>query len=149
MESFLSSIAGHKASPGTNHTSLTPVTSTAEFGQTMKTGTLLRKERLKWSHCHCLIRNSFLECHKSNATTMGKPLLKLLLLGSEVLPLQVSSYLCSYLFPSLSYSFSLSSYFFLSLFLSFSLSSLLFFCSIIVFRTWYIYACMFNCIASI
>lgn len=61
-----------------------------EFGQVTKTGNLLRKERLKWSNCFCLVRNSFLECHKSNAATMGKPLLKLLLLGSEVTPAQVS-----------------------------------------------------------
>ena len=92
VESFLSSIVDSR----TNATLERDVPiSTVEFGQTVIRGTLYRKDRLKWSRCFCLVRNSFLECHKNkNAlSSRGKPLLKLLLLGSQVTSLQVCMYI--------------------------------------------------------
>ena len=89
VESFLSSIIENRAD--TSIDTDIPISS-LEYGQTSIKGSLFRKERLKWSRCFCLIRNSFLECHKNSsaAASSQKPILKLLLLGSQVLPNQVS-----------------------------------------------------------
>ena len=71
--------------------------SSLEFGQTLMKGPLLRKDRLKWTKCHCLIRNSFFECHK-NSDVSSKPLLKLLLVGSQVTSNQVSILLYTFVY---------------------------------------------------
>lgn len=85
IQSFLDNLATTR-SPSSIGLPLVP----AEFGQCTIKGNLYRKERLRqWSKCHCLIRNSFFECHKSSASSGSKPLIKLFLPGSSVIPLHV------------------------------------------------------------
>lgn len=89
VESFLSSIMENRPSNAPSYETGISVSS-LEYGQTLMKGPLLRKDRLKWTKCYCLIRNSFFECHKhSDANTLTKPLLKLLLVGSQVSSNQV------------------------------------------------------------
>uniref|UniRef100_A0A1X7VQ01 PH domain-containing protein n=1 Tax=Amphimedon queenslandica TaxID=400682 RepID=A0A1X7VQ01_AMPQE len=84
VESFLSSVMESRPSNAPSYETGISVSS-LEFGQTLMKGSLLRKDRLKWTKCHCLIRNSFFECHKnSDISSQSKPLLKLLLVGSQV-----------------------------------------------------------------
>jgi hypothetical protein len=92
VESFLSSIVeGNMGTTSTINTMSYESVSSLEFGQTIIKGVLLRKDRIKWTRSYCIIRNSFLECHKTSASaTTGKPLMKLLLLGSQVSPVQDS-----------------------------------------------------------
>ena len=49
-------------------------------------GTLYKRERLKqWNKLSCVIRNSFLQCHKAqDPAHSGTPVLKLFLPGSEI-----------------------------------------------------------------
>ena len=47
-------------------------------------GILHKKERFStWAKLHCIIRNNFLECHKTHGSGFS-PVLKLFLPGSEV-----------------------------------------------------------------
>lgn len=61
----------------------TPETS-LEFGVCVMRGYLYKKERFTWNKMYCLIRNSFLECHKLGSTQ--GPSLKLFLPRSNVTP---------------------------------------------------------------
>jgi len=55
-----------------------------EFGQCILRGYLYKKERfMTWVKLFCIIRNNFLECHKSQGDSYS-PVLKLFLPGSEV-----------------------------------------------------------------
>lgn len=55
-----------------------------EYGQCALKGYLLKKERfMTWVKHFCIIRNNFLECHKSHVDSCN-PSLKLFLPGSEV-----------------------------------------------------------------
>ena len=58
--------------------------SSLEFGVCLMRGYLYKKERFTWNKMDCLIRNSFLECHKPNSTQ--GPSLKLFLPRSIVTP---------------------------------------------------------------
>ncbi len=62
-----------------------PDTSSLEFGQCIIRGHLHKRERLTWTKLYCIIRNNFLECHKSQGGGYV-PALKLFLPGSEVKP---------------------------------------------------------------
>lgn len=55
-----------------------------EYGQCALRGYLFKKERfMTWVKLFCVIRNNFLECHKSHGDSFN-PILKLFLPGSEV-----------------------------------------------------------------
>lgn len=55
-----------------------------EYGQCALKGYLYKKERfMTWIKLFCIIRNNFLECHKSQGDSYS-PVLKLFLPGSEV-----------------------------------------------------------------
>ena len=55
-----------------------------EYGQCALRGYLFKKERfMTWVKLFCIIRNNFLECHKSHGDS-SNPTLKLFLPGSEV-----------------------------------------------------------------
>lgn len=55
-----------------------------EYGQCALRGYLFKKERfMTWVKLFCIIRNNFLECHKSHGDSCN-PSLKLFLPGSEV-----------------------------------------------------------------
>ena len=60
------------------------VSSSLEFGLCAIRGYLYKKERFTWNKMDCLIRNSFLECHKPNSTQ--GPSLKLFLPRSVITP---------------------------------------------------------------
>ena len=63
----------------------TPEPSTSlEFGVCAIRGFLYKRERFTWNKMNCLIRNSFLECHKPNSTQ--GPALKLFLPRSVITP---------------------------------------------------------------
>lgn len=62
-----------------------PDTTSLEFGQCIIRGHLHKRERLTWTKLYCIIRNNFLECHKSQGGGYV-PALKLFLPGSEVKP---------------------------------------------------------------
>ena len=55
-----------------------------EFGTCVIKGILFKRERFTWSKMFCLIRNSFLECHKVGG--VQGPILKLFLPRSSVSP---------------------------------------------------------------
>jgi hypothetical protein len=55
-----------------------------EFGTCVMRGYLFKKERFSWNKMYCLIRNSFLECHKPGSSQ--GPTLKLFLPRSSVRP---------------------------------------------------------------
>lgn len=57
-----------------------------EYGQCALRGYLYKKERfMTWIKLFCIIRNNFLECHKSQGSGDSySPVLKLFLPGSEV-----------------------------------------------------------------
>ena len=94
IASFLDSLA-----PPRSHSSIGLPLVPTEFGQCTIKGNLYRKERLRqWSKCHCLIRNSFFECHKSSASSGSKPLIKLFLPGSSVTSLHVRTHLCIHIY---------------------------------------------------
>ena len=59
-----------------------------EYGHCIMQGVLYKKEKfMMWTKMMCMIRNSFLECHKAHSTTTtSDPALKLFLLGSNVIP---------------------------------------------------------------
>lgn len=58
--------------------------SISEYGQCALRGYLYKKERfMTWVKHFCIIRNNFLECHKSHGDSCN-PSLKLFLPGSEV-----------------------------------------------------------------
>lgn len=57
---------------------------TMEFGTCVMSGYLFKKERFGWNKMYCLIRNSFLECHKPGAAQ--GPTLKLFLPRSSITP---------------------------------------------------------------
>lgn len=58
--------------------------SVLEYGQCALRGYLYKKERfMTWGKLFCIIRNNFLECHKSHGDSCN-PSLKLFLPGSEV-----------------------------------------------------------------
>ena len=86
LESFLDSISNSRPSSSVG---LHPAA--AEFGHCTIKGPLYRKERVRWTKCHCLIRNSFFECHKSsNISSSSKPLIKLFLPGTKISLVQVN-----------------------------------------------------------
>lgn len=58
-------------------------TSALEYGQCALRGSLFKKEKFTWVKLFCIIRNNFLECHKSHGDFQS-PNLKLFLPGSEV-----------------------------------------------------------------
>ena len=61
-----------------------PDVSSLEFGQCIIRGHLYKRERfMSWTKLYCIIRNNFLECHKSHGGGYT-PSLKLFLPGSEV-----------------------------------------------------------------
>ena len=60
----------------------TEPSSSLEFGVCAMRGWLYKKERFTWTKMNCLIRNSFLECHKPNSA--HGPSLKLFLPRSIV-----------------------------------------------------------------
>ncbi len=62
-----------------------PDTTSLEFGQCIIRGNLYKKERLTWTKLFCIIRNNFLECHKSQGGGYV-PALKLFLPGSDIKP---------------------------------------------------------------
>ena len=55
-----------------------------EFGMCVIKGILFKRERFSWNKMFCLIRNSFLECHKVG--NVQGPVLKLFLPRSNVSP---------------------------------------------------------------
>lgn len=76
--------------PGESNSSLNtvesdyPDLSSLEFGQCIIRGHLYKRERfMSWTKLYCIIRNNFLECHKSHGGGYT-PALKLFLPGSEV-----------------------------------------------------------------
>lgn len=79
--SFLEKSSDLSTSESTDTT--TPDTS-LEFGVCIMKGHLYKKERFTWNKMYCLIRNSFLECHKPGSTQ--GPSLKLFLPRSSVTP---------------------------------------------------------------
>lgn len=58
--------------------------SSLEFGVCVMKGNLYKRERFTWNKMFCLIRNSFLECHKPGS--VQGPTLKLFLPRSTVSP---------------------------------------------------------------
>ena len=55
-----------------------------EYGQCQMRGNLYKRERFMiWTKLYCMIRNNFLECHKSSGDHYT-PALKLFLPGSEI-----------------------------------------------------------------
>lgn len=61
-----------------------PDHSLLEYGQCALKGFLYKKERfMTWVKLFCIIRNNFLECHKSHGNSFS-PVLKLFLPGSEI-----------------------------------------------------------------
>lgn len=79
--------------------------SALEYGQCALRGYLYKKERfMTWTKLYGVIRNNFLECHKSQGDSYS-PILKLFLPGSELKEgggdtkkkwaFQVSSFLCT------------------------------------------------------
>lgn len=55
-----------------------------EYGQCALRGYLYKKERfMTWIKLFCIIRNNFLECHKSQGDSLS-PVMKLFLPGSEI-----------------------------------------------------------------
>ena len=67
-----------------SETATEPSQSQLEFGVCAVRGWLYKKERFTWTKMDCLIRNSFLECHKPNSSQ--GPSLKLFLPRSIVAP---------------------------------------------------------------
>ena len=80
-ETLISGIGERTTESAPAETADPPETS-AEFGVCAMKGYLYKKERFTWNKMYCLIRNSFLECHKSG-NTQG-PSLKLFLPRSSV-----------------------------------------------------------------
>ena len=83
METLVPSIGEVAKEPTLTKSTDSPETS-LEFGVCAMKGYLYKKERFTWNKMNCLIRNSFLECHKLSSTQ--GPSLKLFLPRSIVTP---------------------------------------------------------------
>ena len=85
VDPFLSSII-EKPSDNTVDADIHVPVSALEYGDCTMRGVLYKRERLKqWNKLSCVIRNSFLQCHKAqDPAHSGTPVLKLFLPGSEI-----------------------------------------------------------------
>ena len=81
VDSFLGSIAEKPFTIGGEISE-----SALEYSQCTMQGYLHKRERfMQWTKLYCIVRNSFLECHKTASSSTSAPALKLFLPGSEIM----------------------------------------------------------------